>query len=167
MDYSVEYLADDIPIVIYTIGEVMIFGIQDSERGLNEESSVLFVGVNVGGVLAKVLGMRTGHRGLGLISTPALNREFIARYEFTDQETPFLTNIFNMHGLWSIEEESAGENMAIPGPFKTLDRDSVYISFCNLAEMCGYHTQFNQYCETAIGSDKIAVIRQFFGLDGE
>jgi hypothetical protein len=196
INYSVEHLANDIPMVIYTINETTVFGIRGmmakrelaieiqllahyyavpvllhlmplsdlfvqtllsfyapfaylfgthflwpdtpfntvlesaeriyAERHLTNESSVLFVGMGVGGVLAKVLGMRTGHRGLGLISMPAVNREFAARYNFSDQETSFMTNVFNLHGLWGIGEESAGENLAISGPLTILDRDSPY-----------------------------------------
>jgi hypothetical protein len=44
--------------------------------------------------------------------------------------------------------------------------DNVYESFCNLAEYCGYHQQFSQYCETAIGVDELNAIRNYHKLSG-
>jgi hypothetical protein len=135
--------------------------------GLNEESSVIFTGVNVGGVLAKVLGTRTAHQGIGFVSMQGTDTEFVYRYGIDNKNSRFITNVFNLHGAFGLQEESGGDDFAISGPFDVLDRDSVYESFCNLAEMCGHHHQFGQYCSHIIGSNRVQSIRDYFGIELE
>jgi hypothetical protein len=98
---------------------------------------------------------------------PSSDVEFASRDEIGDKEKPFITNVFNLHGAFGIGEEEGGDDFAIPGPFDVLDRDSIYASFCNLAEMCGYHGQFVEYCTAAIGADRLQLIRDYFGHQGE
>jgi hypothetical protein len=108
--------------------------------------------------------MLTNHRGIGFISQQGADMEFTYRYQIDDKETRFLTNVFNLHGVFGIGEKDVGEDFAIPGPFQLLDRESVYLSLCNLAEMCGHYRQFVDYCTTAIGADRLKLIREYFGF---
>lgn len=133
------------------------------QYGLKEESQVLFVGVNIGGVLAKVTGVRKHHRGIKFLSLPTGDDEFIYRYEFQEKDMHYITKVYDTGGLFGKAEDGGGENFAIPGPFDLLDRDAVYRSFCNLAEMCG-HAQFSVYCEAVIGAEKVRSILSYFGL---
>jgi hypothetical protein len=40
-------------------------------------------------------------------------------------------------------------------------KDHVYASFCNLAELCGRHAQFGEYCRSAIGDEDLGKIRSY------
>jgi hypothetical protein len=135
--------------------------------GFNENSSVIFTGVNVGGVLAKVLGTRMGHQGIGFVSMPGTETAFVYRYGINGKNPRFITNVLNLRGALGLQEETSGEDFAIPGPFDLLDRDSTYESFCNFAEMCGHHQQFGSYCTHAIGPEQLQLIRDYFGLVSE
>jgi hypothetical protein len=134
------------------------------KQNLTADSPVLFVGVDPGGVLAKILAMLTGHRGIAFLSLPITTELFQGRYDLDDNSRRLMTNIFNFGGNFGAADPMAGENFGIGGDPDVIGFDQVYPSFCNLAEMCGYHNQFSQYCETAIGSDKLSAIREYLGL---
>jgi hypothetical protein len=129
---------------------------------LTRESKVVFVGANTGGVIAKVLGMLTHHRGIGFISMPGAGKETVYRYDIGEKETRFLTNVFSLNGVFGVGEVDTGEDFAIPGSFDLVDRDAIYMATCNLAEMCGHHDQFEEYCTNAIGADRLKLIRDYF-----
>jgi hypothetical protein len=133
-----------------------------NDEGLTPGSSVVFVGINTGGLLAKVLGMLTEHRGIGFISMPANCDEFQFQYEFDERHLKWGTNIFNLDGLFGVTDEGIGANFVLTGSPGVIGMDAVYPSFCNLAEICGLGEQFRTYCETAIGSESVAEIRSFF-----
>jgi hypothetical protein len=134
---------------------------------LNRDSKVLFTGVDVGGVLAKLLGMLTEHRGIGFLSMQAADSQAVYRYNIGVKERRLITNVFNERGTIGVGEAQAGEDFAIPGPFDVLNRASIYDSFCNLAVMCGHHRQFQEYCEAAIGADRVNRIREYFGIQSD
>jgi hypothetical protein len=134
------------------------------EQGLGEESRVLFVGINGGGLFAKTMAMLKNHRGIGFVSLPVTTDEFRYRYDYGPLAGKFVSNVFNHDGWFGVEDEGIGENFALFGDPKAFRMDAVYTSFCNLAEMCGHHQQFKQYCEESIGGEALAAIRDYLGL---
>jgi hypothetical protein len=131
-------------------------------QGLTPDSSVVFVGVNSGGLFAKVLGMLTGHRGISFVSLPAACDEFQFRYEFDERNVKWASNVFNLDGWFGVSDEGVGENFILTGSSEVISMDAIYPSFCNLAEMCGFGEQFGPYCEAAIGADDLDEIRNYF-----
>jgi hypothetical protein len=122
--------------------------------GLEKKEDVLFVGVNVGGVLAKVMGLLNHRRGIGFLSLPSGDDDVSYRYAFDATNKQFVSNIFNLGGIFGIDDPDSGENLGIPNDFDILDTDSVYQSFCGLVVMCGRHQQFKAYCTELIGAEK-------------
>jgi hypothetical protein len=133
-------------------------------RDLTVDSPVVFVGINMGGVLAKDLAMRTGHPGIAFLSMPVSTEFFTINTEENLRSAMQVTNIFNLEGLFGVEDPKAATNAGVPGSPNLLEWDSAYASFCNLVENCGYHDQFVEYCTTAIGADALAEIRTYLRL---
>jgi hypothetical protein len=112
------------------------------------------------------MGMATEHRGIGFVSFEATAAEVVYRYEIGDDEKGFVTNVFNQRGTVGVAEADGGEDFVIPSRFGVMARDSIYEAFCNLAEMCGHHRQFEGYCRAAIGDEQLDQIREHFRLEG-
>jgi hypothetical protein len=136
-----------------------------NKRHLTTESPVLFVGINVGGVFAKDLAMRTGHRGIAFLSMPVSTESFNVATPENVRAKILVRNIFNQGGLFGVDDPQAGVNHAVPGDPDLVAWDNADASFCNLAEKCGYHDQFSAYCTALIGADKLAHIRKYLGLE--
>jgi hypothetical protein len=128
----------------------------------DENSKVIFTGINNGGVMAKILARRKKHRGIAFLSFPSNDDEFNYRYEFDDDSLQYVTNVVNAEGWFGVDDPGVGENFVLPGDNDILGRDPVYPSVCNFAEMCGLHAQFSQYCEAAVDEDKLAKIREHY-----
>jgi hypothetical protein len=133
---------------------------------LEPDSRVLFVGINTDGAVAKGLALMTGHRGIAFLSLPIATEFLDNLLQSDDPHLPSITNVFNLEGAFGVEDDEVTDNFAIPGDSKLMMIDNVYQSFCNLAEYCGYHQQFSQYCETAIGVDELNPIRDYLKLSG-
>jgi hypothetical protein len=133
-------------------------------RNLNTESPVLFVGINMRGILAKNLAMRTGRHGIAFVSMPLSTEFYTTENEENARSAMFIKKVFNRGGLFGIEALHAGANYAIPGDPNLAKWDNTYASFCNLAESCGYHDQFSEYCTAVIGADKLAEIREYLDV---
>jgi hypothetical protein len=130
-----------------------------------KDAKVVFVGIDTGGVLAKVLALITGHHGIGFISLPVTTELFDGRYDYDERNAKLTTNVFNLDTLIGNEDQLVGENFAIPGDADVIGMDMTYPSFCNLAETCGYHRQFAQYCTQAMmDNEKLGKIRAYLGL---
>jgi hypothetical protein len=119
------------------------------------------MGVNSGGMIAKRLALLKGRRGIGFMSPSVDLDEFDNRYDLEDDATQWITNVVNRDGLFSGEDSGCAENFALIGRSDILGMDEVYPSFCNLAELCGHHDQFGDYCQTAIGDERLAAIRAY------
>jgi hypothetical protein len=130
-------------------------------RGLGEKDKVVFVGSNIGGVFAKILGMITHHRGIGFISLPSLDEDFSYRYGSDEMSTRWGTNIYVGGGYFGVPDLGIAEDYRLPGDSESGGLDDIYQSFCLLAEICGHHMQFEAYCSTVIGSDKLRKIIEF------
>jgi hypothetical protein len=126
------------------------------DLAIQRDSPVVFVGVNSGGTIAKRLGLLKNRRGIGFLSPPIDLDEFDNRYDFEGTSTEWVTSIVNRDGLFSGEDSGFGENYALIGDPDVVGMDRVYESFCNLAEMCGHHDQFGEYCKSAIGEEQLS-----------
>jgi hypothetical protein len=126
---------------------------------------VVFVGINSGGVLAKDLAIRTGHDGIAFRSMPVATESFTVRTTANTRSEFLIRNVFNQGGYFGVDDTQAGLNYAVPCDSDLVKWDDVDVSFCNLAENCGYHDQFSAYCQTLIGADKLADIRKYLGLE--
>jgi hypothetical protein len=135
------------------------------DAGLTETDRVVFVGANIGGVLAKVLGMITHHRGIGFVSLPSVDEEFSYRYQYDDLSMRWGTNVFTNGGIFGVEDPDIAENYQLPGEGDITSADGIYQTFCVLSEVCGHGPQFRAYCEKVVGEEKLKEIRDFLKLD--
>jgi hypothetical protein len=131
------------------------------DMDMGPESPVVFVGVNSGGTIAKHLALLKRRRGVAFLSPPVDMDGFDNRHELEGDAIQWVTNIVNSGGLFSGEDTGFGENFALVGDPDIIGKDEVYPSFCNLAETCGHHAQFGDYCRAAIGDEKLSKIRSF------
>jgi hypothetical protein len=131
--------------------------------GLNETNDVVFVGSNIGGVVAKVLGMITRQRGIGFISLPSVDEELMYEYDFDDLARSRTANVYVTGGWFGVEDPEIGTNFAMPGEGTAIGgvADSIYGSFCLMAEVCGHHAQLDAYCKTALGEEAFESIVEF------
>jgi hypothetical protein len=124
--------------------------------------------VNSGGTIAKSLALLKGHRGISFLSLPIDMDAFDNLHEedLVENATQWASSIVNADGLFSGEDSGFGENFALMGDETVVGYDGVYPSFCNLAETCGYHTQFVEYCKKAIGEDELSSIIDYLRPSG-
>jgi hypothetical protein len=134
---------------------------------LAADASVVFVGVNSGGTIAKSLSLLKGRLGISFLSLPIDIDEFDDRYALETNATELVSSVVNKDGLFSGEDLGFGENLALVGYPEIVGSDGVYASFCNLAEICRRHSQFVEYCQTAIGAEKLAMIRTYLGRSAD
>jgi hypothetical protein len=134
------------------------------DQRIAADSPVLFVGVNSGGTIAKRLALLKRRRSISFLSPPMDLDEFDNRHDLEDNATQWVTNVVNKDGLFSGEDTGFGENFALTGDPDIIGNDQIYRSFCNLAEICGHHAQFEEYCIKAIGVEDLATIRAYLGL---
>jgi hypothetical protein len=126
-----------------------------------EAPHTIFVGINLGGLIAKALGMITKRPGISFLSYPAFNDIFATEFGFDESAAWHIINIFNYEGLFTLPERDIGTNLGIPwveAPswiantiFPNVNRDTVYQSFCVYAQICGAGPQFDEYCGAAVG----------------
>jgi hypothetical protein len=127
-----------------------------------DEKVVLFVGAEIGGVFAKLVGILNERPGIGFLSFPAADDQIFYQFDFDEQATTFVTNIFNIGGKFGLQENDAGSNFAMPVEFEhALSIDNIYQSFCTLADMCGRTGQFKEYCIAAIGQADFDGIQKY------
>jgi hypothetical protein len=136
------------------------------ERAIPADVPVLFVGVNSGGTIAKRLALLKDRRGISFLSPQVDLDEFDNRYDPYDNATQWITSVINRDGLFAGEDPGFAENFALIGDASVIGKDNVYESFCNLAELCGHHAQFGEYCKAAIGEEQLATIRAYLGQSG-
>jgi hypothetical protein len=123
---------------------------------------VLFVGAEIGGVFAKLIGMLTERPGIGFLSFPAADDQIFYQFEFNDQDTPFVTNIFNIGGKFGLQENEAGANFALPVMYEhKFAVDNIYRSLCTFADLCGRTAHFQQYCDAAIGPGEFKKLQDY------
>jgi hypothetical protein len=134
---------------------------EHTRRGLTENHNVVFAGANIGGLHAKVLGMLTHHRGIGFISMPSLDEELVYRYEFTDLDKRWVTNVFVSGGYFGVPDVGVGEDYQLSGDRELGGLDTIYQSFCLMVETCGHHNQFEAYCEAARSRETLTEIINF------
>jgi hypothetical protein len=121
----------------------------------------VFVGINVGGLIAKTMGMMTRHPGISFLSYPVFNEIFETQFDFEESGAWHITSVFNYGGLFTRPEPDTAVNFGIPWiedpswesatVFPNLNRDTVYRSFCVFAELCDSTPQFSEYCNVAAG----------------
>jgi hypothetical protein len=128
---------------------------------MSHDARMVFVGVNSGGTIAKRLALLKRRRGISFLAPSIDLDEFTTRYEVDDTSMQWATTVVNMEGLFSGEDPGCSENFALVGDSDVIGNDPVYPSFCNLAELCGHHNQFDEYCRTAIGQQELAAIRGY------
>jgi hypothetical protein len=125
-----------------------------------DHDEVMFTGINIGGLFAKTLGMLTHHQGVSFISFPVFNAYFKTAFHFTQEESVFVTNVFNYEGTFTHSEPDLATNIGLPTLEASLvEKDTVYRTFCILSEVCGYGEKFGDYCISQIGEEELASIR--------
>lgn len=124
-----------------------------ASKNYNENATVIFTGINIGGMFAKVLGMIHKKHGIGFITLPAFNDYFLNSFDFDDEDAIYITNVYNFNGWFTMQEPDVATNIGIPwiSGSNFIERDSVYRTFCTITEMCGYSQQFYNYCKTVVG----------------
>ena len=119
-----------------------------------DNTTALFTGIGVGGLISKAMGMVHKKQGIGFISFPTFNDYFRYALDFDDEDSIFVTNLFNYDGFFTLPEPKVATNIGIPyvtNPFP-LRRDEVYQTFCTMAEMCGFGPKFTNYCSAVISN---------------
>jgi hypothetical protein len=154
-----------------SVSRDMIYAAMDvyDERGYNE-SDVIFSGINTGGLYAKALSLLLEKPGVGFLSFPVFTDYFTSIFDLDGDAAWWITNVHTQEGLFTTSEPELAINFAIPWivtpsffdntVFGTLVRDTVYKSFCILAELCGGDDQFWEYCNTTIGWDEVELLRE-------
>lgn len=148
------------------------------EINVKDNDRVMFTGINIGGTFAKILGMLYGKQAVSFLSFPVFNDFVTYNYEFEEIDSTFITNIFNIGGLFALPEDGVANNIGIPWIPDTLDtikscsnkemcglateKDSVYRSFCTVSNICGKVEQFGNYCESIIGKTYVDLIHRTF-----
>jgi hypothetical protein len=148
----------------------------------------IFMGINVGGLFAKTLGLLYETYGISFVSFPVLDDVMKVLFEVHDMEDQgqYVTNFHTVKGWFTSPEPGFGNNHAIPWiPLgissdlvevaETLQRlkptgairDSVYRTFCILEELCGRQKQFGEYCSQVIGEDDTLYIRMALEAEEE
>lgn len=148
-----------------------------NDMNVSSKPNILFTGINIGGAFAKILGMLQKQQAVSFLSMPAFNDFFIYSYDFSEIDATFITNVFNYGGLFALPENNIASNIGIPwvsDSFDTIaacstegicelsaEKDSVYRSFCTIADMCGKVEQFGHYCEAVIGQTHVELIHDY------
>jgi hypothetical protein len=99
---------------------------------LAADASVVFVGVNSGGTIAKSLALLKGRLGISFLSLPIDIDEFDDRYDLEANAAEWVSSVVNRDGLFSGGDIGFGENLALIGDPEIVGSDGVYESFCNL-----------------------------------
>jgi hypothetical protein len=133
---------------------------------LAADASVLFVGVNSGGTIAKSLALLKGRLGISFLSLPIDIDEFDDRYDLEANTAEWVSSVVNRDGLFSGEDIGFGGNFALTGDPDVVGYDKIYPSFCNLAEICAHDSQFREYCNATIGPEQLATTRRYLGRSG-
>jgi hypothetical protein len=112
---------------------------------------VVFSGINIGGLFAKILGLMKKDQSVSFHSFSVFNDFLASQYDLNQNDAFYITNVFNHYGIFSLQEPNLATNfgiLTIPNPI--LNRDTIYLSFCMLAELCDERLKFNDYCESII-----------------
>lgn len=148
-----------------------IIDIYNKENLDNE--SVLFAGINSGGIIAKIVGSLLKCKSISFVSLPIDNDLFNNMFDLDSSYLSLITNVYNVDGFFSSQEPNYATNIGIEIP--VFDRkkyctsgicniksktDNVYRTFCTISEICGRGNQFNYYCENIIGKKDIETIHQ-------
>ena len=136
-------------------------------RGYTDDDKILFTGINIGGMFSKVLGMIYKKHGIGFVSLPSFNDYFLNDFDIDDDDSMHVTNVYNYNGWFTKQEPDLATNIGvpwIPSPLP-IERDSVYRTFCTIAEMCGQGPHFYNYCSTVV--DDIESISEFFSENND
>lgn len=147
------------------------------EEDVRDNENIIFTGINVGGIIAKLLGNLYKKQSVAFLSFPIYNDLFMYTYNISKELAGYVTNIFTYEGLFSTQEPSAGTNIGIPwvkGPNDfnpsctangicdiSFEKESVYRSFCTIVEICGKIDQFYGFCNTTITGEDMEAIRNY------
>ena len=138
-----------------------------ASKGYSEKDKILFAGINIGGMFSKVLGMIHKKHGIGFISLPSFNDYFVDDFGIDDDDAMYITNVYNYNGWYTKQEPDLATNIGVPWIPSSLsiERDSVYRTFCTIVEMCGQGPKFYNYCSKVI--DDVEEISNFFSENNE
>ena len=121
-------------------------------KNYDKDTKILFTGINIGGLFSKTLAMINKKQGIGFISFPVFNDYLQNYFDFEDDDSIYITNVYNYNGLYSMQEPNLATNIGIPQNEHqfSVDTDSVYKTFCTIAEMCGEGPKFSNYCSSTV-----------------
>ena len=137
-----------------SMSTVFIHPIEDIYNSKNypENTKIVFTGINIGGLFSKTIGMITKKQGISFISFPSFNDYFLHSFDFSDDDAMYITNVYNYNGFWALQEPEVASNIGIPWVENSelIRSDSVYRTFCTIAEMCGKGPRFSHFCSTVV-----------------
>lgn len=133
-----------------------------ASKRYSDDEKILFTGINIGGMFSKVLGMIHKKQGIGFVTLPTFNDYFLNDFDFEDDDSIYITNVYNYNGWFTKQEPDLATNIGIPWISSSLpiERDSVYRTFCTISEMCGQGQKFYNYCSSVV--DGVKEISDYF-----
>lgn len=113
-------------------------------------------------MFSKVLGMLHKKQGIGFVTLPTFNDYFLNDFDFDDEDSIYITNVYNYNGWFTKQEPDLATNIGIPWVSSSfsIERDSVYRTFCTITEMCGHGQKFYNYCSSVV--DGVKEISDYF-----
>lgn len=122
-----------------------------SARPTRDYWKTMFVGINTGGVMAKVAGMKTNNTGIALASFPAFTSTLSVPLSFLPAMSYNVVNIWQLTSLFSGQEPNSATNVIIPTTSRIIF-DSSYEPFCMISQLCHQHVKYESFCRSAVGN---------------
>ena len=127
------------------------------KRNFTATDNVVFVGINTGGVVAKILGMKTGHLGFAYLSFNAFTD--LLQYMRLDEDNSWLiVNMFHRGGWFSVQEPNLANNIILPSVIDSIFKDDKRPTFCTMALSCSYWEQYDEFCRQLMGDEFVAKV---------
>lgn len=124
------------------------------EINYSNSKNVVFTGLNIGGLFAKVLGMKNNRAAVSFFSYPVFTEIIQSFFDFSMENSLNITNVYNMEGSGSVEEHDIISNIGIPvlDTSSNFNKEGVYQSLCTIASICRTQPIYNEYCKHALNS---------------
>ena len=130
------------------------------KRNFTVTDNVVFVGINTGGVVAKILGMKTGHLGFSFMSFNAFT-DLLQYMRLDEDDSWLIVNMFHRGGWVSVQEPKLANNMILPSAIDTPFKDDKRPTFCTMALSCSNWEQYDEFCRQLLDDEFINMVHDY------
>lgn len=122
--------------------------------------NVVFAGVNTGGVVAKILGMKTGRLGFSFLALNTFT-DLLQFMNLNEDESWLIINLFHRGGWFSAQEKGLANNIVLPSVIDTILKDDKRPTFCTMALSCESHLQYEEFCRQMMGDEFVEDVHRY------